>query len=557
MAGWNALDKSPGWWPRFAKEGTVDGTVGAGAEASVHPAGVVALKVSLKAGESRELPFVFAWHTPRFYVSDGTEYGHFYEKMFGSAPEAARFALQNRLAFAALTDEWQNRLLRSTLPPWLIHRLINDAAALAMNSVYTRDSGLAGTKPGPPLFALLDQPGASSALGAMDRRLFAHALLAALFPRLDLAEMDQFAALQNPAGAIPRVEGNLDESVAGERPIQAGHPREGIVGASASFAFQVAQYYLWSGDQRFLDRFYPAAKHALEFSASRVLSLAVSSPPAESERALLRGALGGGERLAAAIDDRRFAAQCREWMYAIKPSSNPADTVLEQWMTASMAVDSARSGPPAPNYGGEGKRGGREESAEKGPVGVLRAALAALRGSADAALSGAEPSTPQPLPIPADLAEAASWNLLQALSGLLYEPATGRLVLTPQLPRGARIMRLPLFSPALWATFEARAAPNRLQLQFRIDRSLPTASSYETGAKRNGDGSSSANPGAVVIKQVILPLPPNRALQLTASLNLSPVTGKTSEDGRGHIVFTPDGPVTLSAGQRIEFLFRP
>jgi hypothetical protein len=152
--------------------------------------------------------------------------------------------------------------------------------------------------------------------------------------------------------------------------------------------------------------------------------------------------------------------------------------------------------------------------------------------------------------------------MLRALTGPLYEPVSGRLVLTPALPRRARILTAPLFAPALWATLEYRAGPNRLQIQFRVDRTLPTAYNFgrtsgpkeETGDK---EAKTAGKPGAVVIRQVILPQPENRALHLSASLNRSPVIGTTSEDGRGHVVFTPAGPVTLNAGQRIEFLFRP
>ena len=47
-ASWNALDGAPAWWGEFSKSGTVSGQCSAGKEGSVHPAGVVAVKVSLK-----------------------------------------------------------------------------------------------------------------------------------------------------------------------------------------------------------------------------------------------------------------------------------------------------------------------------------------------------------------------------------------------------------------------------------------------------------------------------------------------------------------------------
>lgn len=576
-AGWNALDKTPGWWAGFERDGTVKGSVAAGREGAVHPAGVVALKVSLKAGESREIPFVVAWYTPRLYTLEGMEYGHFYQKMFGDSSSIARFALQNRLAFASLTDEWQNRLLRSTLPPWLVHRLINDAAILATNSIYTRDSGLASTKPGPSLFALLEQPGAGPGIGAMDPRMFAHALLAAFFPRLDLQELEQFAALQSPAGAIPRLEGSVDETIGGETLANSDNGQKGLVGSSASFAYQVAQYYFWTGDKQFLDRFYPAAKHALEFGATRAASLAVAVEPSETEKAMLRAALSAGARLADAIDDRKFAEQCRERAGAIRPASDSGAIALEQWMTTAIGGNAGKTAaavPPTTPANGKLSVAGA----------AIHAALLTQLGSADAGLAimqQADRSIVEQMRSPwsysdgptdqdstsagGSITAPASWNLLRAITGPAYDPFSGRLTLAPKIAPGTRSFSAPIFAPTFWATLDYRAAPTRLQIQFRLERCLPIASSYEirkperTGLSRqSGQNGLRSDAGAsLVVKQVVLPAPQNPALQLSASLNRSPVTGRSALDGHGGVVFTPDSPVALTAGQRLEFLFRP
>jgi len=559
--GWNALDKAPGWWARFERDGTVEGSIAAGREGAVHPAGVVALKVSLKANESREIPFAVAWFTPRLYTLDGAEYGHFYQKVFADAPAVARYVLQNRLAFAALTDEWQRRLLRSTLPPWLVQRLINDASILATNTVYTRDSGLAGTQAGPSLFAVLAQPGVDENLGAMDSRLYAHALLAALFPRQDVRELEQFAAIQTPAGAIPRFDCRLDAGIA-TGPAGGSSAGAGAVGSSASFAYQVAQYFAWTGDRRFLDRFYPVAKHALEFAASRTLSLAVSDEPTAQERALLRGAIAGGEQLAIAVDDRRFADQCRGWASSLKPAADPALAAMEQWMIASITSAAPPGTMPAPSA-----------APAVLPDAAVTAALLTLSGNVEAGLATLQEAdraiveqmkSPWSYPLPpgdtagSSLAAPASWYLLQAITGPAFDPVSGRLSLTPRVPPPERAFRVPVFAPTYWATMDYSAGPSRVQLQFTLDRSLPVATEYEppssdTGRKK-GPSTSAA---ALTIRQVILAAPQNSALQLTASLNRSPLTGKSAPDGKGRIVFTPDAPITLSTGQRLEFLFRP
>jgi uncharacterized protein (DUF608 family) len=92
-AGWNAREAKPAWWEEFQREGTISGTVGAGEEGRVHPAGAVCVKIALKERETREIPFVIAWHTPRHYTITDAQYGHFYEKSFADAAEVARYAL--------------------------------------------------------------------------------------------------------------------------------------------------------------------------------------------------------------------------------------------------------------------------------------------------------------------------------------------------------------------------------------------------------------------------------------------------------------------------------
>jgi hypothetical protein len=148
---------------------------------------------------------------------------------------------------------------------------------------------------------------------------------------------------------------------------------------------------------------------------------------------------------------------------------------------------------------------------------------------------------------------------LKALSGPVFEPPSGTLSLAPRLRQNERTFVAPIFAPGFWATLESRAAPNRLQLQFRLDRLLPIASNF----KSTDQGPVQVNKpltapgGPLTIRQVILPAPKNPSLSLAASMNRSPVTGKTAVDSQGRVVFTPDAPIPMTTGQRLEFLFRP
>src|SRR5262249_36634449 len=57
-AGWNALDARPGWWDAFAQDGSVSGSAPPGVEGKTHPAGVVAVRLTLRPKEFLEIPFV-------------------------------------------------------------------------------------------------------------------------------------------------------------------------------------------------------------------------------------------------------------------------------------------------------------------------------------------------------------------------------------------------------------------------------------------------------------------------------------------------------------------
>ena len=50
----------------------------AGQEGTVHPAGAVAVQVSIPAGATSQVHFYLAWHMPHWITADGTDQGHQY-----------------------------------------------------------------------------------------------------------------------------------------------------------------------------------------------------------------------------------------------------------------------------------------------------------------------------------------------------------------------------------------------------------------------------------------------------------------------------------------------
>src|SRR5207245_1371965 len=90
-------------------------------------------------------------------------------------------------------------------------------------------------------------------------------LLSAWFPELDAQELREFKEAQSPEGAIPRSLGNLNQQIGSSKDTA---PKAEGPDVGCMYAFQIYTRYRWTGDQRFIEEFYPSAKHVLEYVAT-------------------------------------------------------------------------------------------------------------------------------------------------------------------------------------------------------------------------------------------------------------------------------------------------
>ncbi|HZP84812.1 MAG TPA: GH116 family glycosyl hydrolase, partial [Chthonomonadaceae bacterium] len=323
----------PGWWEEFARAGTVSGEAPLGQEGKTHPAGVVAVRLTLKPNDYVVLPFAFAWHTPRYRTLSGADYGRAYAQIFPDSNRAARLLLAEWQSLLSLTQEWQNRLLFSDLPRWLVRRLINSAAPLTANSLYTRAGNFTllanvGTLSGGDAVAASDL----GAFGALSDRLAASRLLLAFFPELAAQELASYARAQSLTGAIPRSLGTLERPLGWQDPaeITASLPtpldflatllhRRAFYAwpddaeSASAFVVQVAEYVLWTGDTSFLKPYYPYARLALRAILQRGLdSAGLPEGGSPATGTLWLAALRAGQRLAALAGDEDFAKECKD-----------------------------------------------------------------------------------------------------------------------------------------------------------------------------------------------------------------------------------------------------
>ena len=246
VALWDAQAARPDWWDAWARDGSVpDGKPGQTAQFA-RPAACVTARLTLKPGESVELPFAVSWYMPpppaptkaaaqtntsstlnRLPSTGASERpgdaGHYYQVAFDNADDAAMQLLEDWRSLYALTEEWQKRLLFSNMPRWMARRMINAAAPLSTHAVHTRDGrfalldvigndasdgkadALGTTAQGNAPAAPASQPAPDAYLSERDAT-FSHqcadALLLALFPQLAAQELTQFTAMQDAGGFV-------------------------------------------------------------------------------------------------------------------------------------------------------------------------------------------------------------------------------------------------------------------------------------------------------------------------------------------------------------------
>lgn len=91
--------------------------------------GALATKFTLKPGESREVVFLITWHFA------GGEHGQNYGNWFADAPAVARHLRDNLDRLTKLTRLFHDTYYDSTLPHWLLDRLLMPVSTLATGTV--------------------------------------------------------------------------------------------------------------------------------------------------------------------------------------------------------------------------------------------------------------------------------------------------------------------------------------------------------------------------------------------------------------------------------------
>lgn len=260
LTSWDIFTEGNKLWNEFAQKGcfkkenleqsTSDTAPQIGTD-TIYPAGALAAKTVLKAGETKEITFILTWYMPHYPDVNGKDIGVYYANFFQSSQEIAHYAVAKKEDLWSQTTAFENCLADSSLPSWLQEKLINDRFPIYTCSWFTKDGK----------FSINEAPaGMMGCLGTMDQRLACNSLYTNFYPTLDKTELSLFAKIQGEDGSISHDLG-FGEFV--------DEPRKGTWSdLCSSFILQVYKHYLYTNDRAFLDHMYDHVKRAVAYQIS-------------------------------------------------------------------------------------------------------------------------------------------------------------------------------------------------------------------------------------------------------------------------------------------------
>lgn len=293
-------------------DGHLGGFDAVGQEGALHPGGLLQVTLQATPGGRANAGFAIAWHAPHLFTEhDESDHGKPYLDRFEDAAAVATWLLQNADDVQRIAGGLERTLSDSTLPAWLVRKLMNGLCPLVSNSVLTRDL----------IFGALESPVTMrGALGTMDQRLSSHAAYSFLFPFLDMRELESFAILQLPRGQITHFSGNVHLRL---RSANVPYGISGWPDLSSSFVLQVDALARWTGNDGFLRSMRSHVDRALDWIDSQdhdgdgipeggtTFDNRVYEGSLSYTASVYLAALSAGARIAERFDDRERAALLR------------------------------------------------------------------------------------------------------------------------------------------------------------------------------------------------------------------------------------------------------
>lgn len=313
---WNAATRGREFWDRFSESGELaqptgplDPTKDRRAPSRVPPSAAVAAHTRLAPGEERKVTFVLSWFMPNHYDVAGEFLGHMYANWFTDAWDVASYVHEHFAYLRSKSEEWQSLVYESSLPDAVKESCIAYGYIVALGSWWVKDGR----------FVLGECPGWLMEMAALrPYNMFACPMF---FPELATKSTDALAAHQLDTGEIPSGLGNGCLNTPNYQSFRQQN--------SPSYVINVYLDYLWLGGREHLERRYESVKRAVEFTRTldtdgdgllnsyNVRETAWDTWPVVGTSVYVNQfwlvALRAAERMAEAMGDADFAAQCQQW----------------------------------------------------------------------------------------------------------------------------------------------------------------------------------------------------------------------------------------------------
>jgi non-lysosomal glucosylceramidase len=229
-------------------------------------ASAVAVKTTIEAGGKKTFRFLVVWYMPELHITPtepharfGTaDYGRYFQNYFDSLNALAQYEIQERERLERETQEWQQPILESTLPPWSQFKIINSAYTMYTNTILNK----AGA------FTVMEG-GMGGLAGTMDQRLSAHPFYQKFFTQLDRAELQQFADSQDTDGGILHFDAHYLVGIT-DRNGNTPTPHGKMVDNTASWIIQVAKDYQQTGDDSFVRKNADVIRHGMKYMHDQI-----------------------------------------------------------------------------------------------------------------------------------------------------------------------------------------------------------------------------------------------------------------------------------------------
>ena len=144
--------------------------------------GSVCASLHIAAGETRRIHFVLAWYCPVYRV-DGVDLGNAYTNEHANVLAVAGEGIKHATYFQRAVTNWQQRLLKSSLPPWYSRLLLDSCHVFSTNTVHTKSGE----------FAMMESP-QDPVLGSLARSLYSSFGLLLFFPGFAGKELELIAS---------------------------------------------------------------------------------------------------------------------------------------------------------------------------------------------------------------------------------------------------------------------------------------------------------------------------------------------------------------------------